>query len=462
MNLRCLRNTVNTENTMEATTESSINQQPLLGGGYPPIDPNKGKSLWKWLFAVLALALVAITTGSPNLYPTQRDDIKELLGLSDGMTTFLLSGGVMLLYITLPAGLFMDKFGADITFLISAIICVAGYASLPFCYTKPWLFVTMYFVMAFGSASLFIVCLQIVLSRAPAQIKGFSTSCVSAALSLSFGLFLEVFKGGKTALKCIGNSCVVSGFQMVSISVCVIVVIAAPIAYFCYKGFRQGGNQPSSKAWWLLLSPKLYVMLITNYMCVYDGMLVIQCGDIVWKRYGSGYPEAAGTWGTIFSITNCVCTIILSAILDVILHKLQSVRQRWFSFFWIAMGFIPAIVAVLFKTTDNEALFGVFTSMMGIPFGFGLTHIPAIVSDLFGNDKYGFAYGVVQAGAIIASASTMAILEAVENTGTLMAFIISAVLHVVISLIILLFVRPDSRQPGLGDESSLNERLVYD
>jgi glycyl-tRNA synthetase len=39
-------------------------------------------------------------------------------------------------------------------------------------------------------------------------------------------------------------------------------------------------------------------------------------------------------------------------------------------------------------------------SAMGIPFGFGLTQVPALVSDVFGNDKYGFAFGIVQIGKV--------------------------------------------------------------
>ena len=434
--------------------EPEINPSALLAG--TQADPNADKPLWRWFVAVILLGVVSLTTGTPNLYPSQRDAITHDLGLSSGLATFMLTGGVMMLFITLPTGMFMDHFGANLTFFISIFLTIIPYIILPFCYKITGLFITLYFVMAFGNASLFIVALQIAMSRSPAKVKGLSTSICSGALSLSFGLFLEIYKAGASGktLKCIGDNCVISGIEMVMIAVCVMVIVCAPIAYLCYRDFEQGGNQPSVRSWKLLGNYKLYILLLTMFMAVYDGQLIISAGDLVWKRYGRSYPDGASKYGIAFSVTNCVFSIGLSALLDLVMNKTKSPRQRWFGIFWFAMGLVPLMIAILFKTTDNEILFAVFTSMMGIPFGFGMTHIPALTSDTFGNDKVGFAFGVVQIGSIIASASTMSIMNALEKTGTMMAFIVAALLHVICSGLVFFLLKPlgdaDVRSPTLN------------
>lgn len=48
--------------------------------------------LWKWIVAVIFLAMAGLTTGSVNLYPSQRDSIILALDISDSLGTFMLTG----------------------------------------------------------------------------------------------------------------------------------------------------------------------------------------------------------------------------------------------------------------------------------------------------------------------------------------------------------------------------------
>ena len=90
--------------------------------------------------------------------------------------------------------------------------------------------------------------------------------------------------------------------------------------------------------------------------------------------------EFVSKYGIAFSVTNCAFSIGLSAVMN----KRGSPRQKWFAVFWFVMGVTPPLV----KTTDNEIVFK------------GMTHIPALTSDTFGNDEVGFAFGVVQIGSL--------------------------------------------------------------
>jgi hypothetical protein len=223
-----------------------------------------------------------------------------------------------------------------------------------------------------------------------------------------------------------------------------------------YRAFPQEGNQPGTKSWSLLLDLRLYILLVAMWLTVYDGMLVVSAGSQVWKYYGRGYPHGAADWGTWFSVTNCIFSIGLSALLDFLLNKLKSTRPRLYSIFTVVIGLIPAAVAIIFRKTDIEPLFGVMMSAMGIAFGFGLTQIPALVSDVFGNDKYGFAFGIVQIGAIVASASTMPIVESLRQTGIMVCFIVAAVGHLVVAGAVFA-VLAKSRKPN---QSSVAEILL--
>jgi hypothetical protein len=290
--------------------------------------------------------------------------------------------------------------------------------------------------MSFGSSSLFVTGMQLALARAPAAIKGISLSVVSAAMSLSFGALLELFKLGKKEMPCRGQGCVFSGFQLVSFVVSGILIVSVPGAFFFFRGFPEHVNVEKPKTnWSLLRNPILYLFLVNMFCGIFDGMMVLSAGDTVWNKYGKGYPAGASTWGTAFSFTNFASTILLSILIDWALNKWDDFRQRWFGFFWMGFGAKPITVSLLFHFTDDSVLFGIFMSAMGILFGFSLTQIPAMVSDAFGNEKYGTAFGIVQVGSIIAAASTMPVVDQLSTDGIMGMFILAAALHVLLGII---------------------------
>ena len=418
---------------------------------------NTQEPLWKWFVGVILLSLITLTTGSPNLYPSQIDNIKESLHISSGVATFMLTGGVMLMYITLPTGVFMDHFGTTITYFISIGITVLSYIFLPFCSNIPGLFIFVYLLMAFGSSSMFIVNLEIALSRSPPKIKGFSTSIVSASLSLSFGIFLEIFKVGKksTLIKCRGYECVFSSFQVVALVIIAVVVILSPISFYFFRQFEPDVHQQTQKSMKrckIFTQFRFYLLLLLMFLTVFDGLLVVSGGSMIWALYGKGYPNGASDWGIVFSVINCVFTILLSALLDFFLQKLRVGRPNTFGIFWCIMGIIPFVVGFLFKYTDNEKLFGVIVSVMGIPFGFGLTQIPALTSDYFGNELFGFIFGFIQIGSIAASASTMPLVQIMKKTDIMITFFVCGSFHVIFG-ILMRFIH----QIEKVDDSTLNE-----
>ena len=414
----------------------------------------KTEPIWKWFIGVIGLAAISLTTGTPNLYPSQFDNIQQALGISNSVATFMLTGGVMLLYITLPTGIFMDKYGTNITFLISLLITVISYIVLPFTSSIPGLFIFFYLVMAFGSSSLFIVNLEIAFSRSPPKIKGFSGSIVSASLSLSFGLFLEIYKAGKNGLKCNGYECVFSSFQMVAIVVIVVLVVISPISFFFFRQFPAPHFEASSrpeKSYKVFLQFKFYILILSMFLCVFDGLMIVSAGSILWPMYGKGYPNGASDYGIAFSATNCVFTIILSAILDFFIHKLGKGRSTVFGVFWICLGIFPLINAIIFKSTDNEALFAVFSSTQGIPFGFGLAQIPATVSDFFGNELFGFVFGFIQIGSIAASACTLPVAQQMNPTDVMITFFICAAAHLLLGVSLVLLPKCDKPNKRLEE-----------
>lgn len=398
----------------------------------------KEEPLWKWIAGCIFLAFASVCSGTPNLYPTFKSQFMETLNISSGMATFLLTGGVMLLYVTLPAGMFMDKFGSTLTLFISTIVTVVFYLLLIAVRNITWLFITCYFIMSFGSASLFISCLQIALSRSPIKIRGVSASIVSASLSLSFGLWILVFNAGEKIFPKMGGY-VFDGITSVAVFCSIIIAISVVIAYFLYRNFPQDRpveNNTAGIPWHILGNYRLYILLFTMGFSVFDGLCVISGGSRIWKLYGN--EDAAKRWATPFSFTNCVCTIVFSMVLDLLIAKLDRPRTKIFGAMWICALIFPLAVAIAFSLGRAEALLGVFLSAMGIPFGFGITHCPTMTSEVFGSDVYGFAFGIVQVGSIIASASAMPIVDALSRTGITVLFCILAVVHVALGVCLIL------------------------
>jgi MFS family permease len=123
-------------------------------------------------------------------------------------------------------------------------------------------------------------------------------------------------------------------------------------------------------------------------------------------------------------------TILCSAILDCLVHKCHSQRAQLFGILWILFAVLPLLVLLEFLTSKSKIAFGIVMSMMGISFGTGLAQIPALISDFFGNDKYGFAFGIAQIGSIVAAAITLPMMSQVGRTGTIIIFAFCAAMHV--------------------------------
>lgn len=413
--------------------------------------------LWKWILSVIFLSISCLTTGTVNLYPSQRDSILKALNISESVGTFMLTGGVMLMYITLPTGIFMDHFGGNITLVISSIIIIISYTILSIFNKNTWIFIIFYLLMSFGSSSLLIVCLHLTFSRSPKKIKGISASVITAALSMSFGMFLEIYKAGRNVFKCNDNDCVFSSFRLVAIVTIVMIIISCPSAYIFYRQFPHVGNKPSTKSWSLFLDYKLYSFLVGMFVTVFDGMIVLEAGQHIWKLYGHSYPSGASDWGMLFSVINCIMTLLVSAILDWLKAKYSITRIRSFGTFYSTCSIILLILGIIYIKTDNEILFAIFFSMLGIPFGVGLTQIQTLVSDTFGNDKYGFAFGIAQFGSVIASASAMPLFLKLQKNGIMITFFVFSGLHLILGLVFI-FSRNDDEQ----NENTITNPILID
>jgi Na+/melibiose symporter-like transporter len=92
---------------------------------------------------------------------------------------------------------------------------------------------------------------------------------------------------------------------------------------------------------------------------------------------------------------------------------------------------------------------------MGIPFGFGIAQVPALTSDIFGNDQYGFGFGIVQFGSIFSSIIAMPLMKSLGKTGTTVVFVVCGLLHIVESI---LWFFSKNNQPEI--DTSRNEALV--
>lgn len=423
--------------------EEYLMDQPLLFGSESEITKEEPKVSYyiKWTLAIVFLSMISLCVGSINIWPSLSSDlIKTIDGMNDKISTLTFSAGVMIMFFTLPAGIFLDKFGTGITWIIANILHIVPYYALPYVRKSTPLFIFLFIIMSFGSSSIFVTILQTVLARSPPTVKGLCTSIVSGSVTMAFGLWLQMFLVGGKVFNCTGD-CIVEKLKFICIANPSIVCVASPIAYYLFNQFKpkqsntDGNSLIGSTAHKLTYkdifkNPKLYFLIALILVCVFDGLCVISGGDIIWNKYGNGYPGAAQKYGIVFSAVNFVCTILLSILVDTIVSKSDKPRRRWFSLFWIIFAIIPLLVGLVFKYTNIEIVFVICISMMGIPFGFGLAQIPALVSEIFGNNNYGLAFGIVQIGSVASSISAMPLIQIMNNQAIISMFFVLAVLHV--------------------------------
>ena len=95
-------------------------------------------------------------------------------------------------------------------------------------------------------------------------------------------------------------------------------------------------------------------------------------------------------------------------------------------------------------------------SLMGIPFGFGLTQIPALTSDIFGDNQYGFAFGIVQIGSIIAALTTMPVMQSLQKKGVTIFMLIITIAQLSMSIIWFFY----KKKPNTLSDPSTNSYLI--
>jgi MFS family permease len=392
-----------------------------------------------WVPTVFFLCLVTLCAGSTNLYPSDRQSLATALDISDTPMEVMLTGGVIMSFFALPPGVFLDKFGPDATLWGAASVLVIIYIVLPFCYKTPPAYIVLYLIMALMGETLLVVGEQIALDRSPSSVKGISCSLVAACMSASFGVYLEIYKVGisSAAFGCTGANCTISGVRLVGVVIAIVLAICVPSSYLLYRRFPKSDTNEGEKvaAWWLIKDWQLWILLFATFLTVFDGLLVINSGVRIWTNYGRGYPDGAATWGTAFSLINAITSVLFSILIDWAIHKFEAARKRLFCYFWFGFGVVPFVVAVLFETTDSSVAFGILISLMGLPFGFGLAQIPPILTECFGTEHYGFAYGISQLGSILAAVVTLFV-QRLDGLGILLIFIAAGVLHIVTGLLI--------------------------
>ncbi|EAY22879.1 Major Facilitator Superfamily protein [Trichomonas vaginalis G3] len=401
-----------------------VNQEPLLitnTDGTP-------KSNIPWFSALILLSIVSFSTGSINIFGSLKDNFHKDLGFNETFASVMISIGTTLMYFTLPAGIFMDKFGDTITLICSIVFMVIGYLVI-FFIPGHVVFCIFFFIAAFGCSSCFISILQIALSRNP-KFVGISVSIVSSSLSLAAGLLSRLFNVGQKVFK--NTNEFEAGLKLISMFVILVSSILTLIAYFLYRNYQAPtANKASSSSSFklgVLKDYRLYLLLFTMMFCVTDGMLVILSGTDFWKAYtpnGEGY---AMKWLILFSILNMVFTILLSSLFDLLMNKWNIIRTKIFGVIWMIFALIPVLIGIVFCSAHSITGFGIIFSLLGIPFGLGLTMIPAMTSDLFGNSMYGFAFGVVQFGSITSTLSILSITGSLKKTGlTVLLFVVAAI-----------------------------------
>ena len=394
----------------------------------------------KWIIAIISLFIISLCLGTPNIYPSVDKEMKELLGVSNNVCTFMLTAGTFLMYFTLPAGLIADKFGSTIPFVISVLLTLISYISMAFSSSISWLFIILYLLGAFGSSSTFLLCLEIVIARSPKSIPTISVSIVSAALSLSTGTWIQIYNLGGKLFKCTEN-CTLIKIKTVILFLSISLLLFSLIALFFFRQFREHKDSnsvdfssQSINYWMVLKNPRLYLLMITIFLTVFDGLTILNGGPKLWEIYGSKDEKEQITYVTVFSIVNCVMTILISFLIDFLIAKFKFSRIRIFSCIWMIFIIIHILIVILFNFSHSTIAFGIATSLMGIPFGVGLANIPAITAELFGNSNYGFAFGIIQIGSMIAAGITMPIENHVSKLGFTIILIVQIVLHILTSI----------------------------
>ena len=395
--------------------------------------------MWKWVVTIISLSVVSICVGTPNIYATFEEQIRDLIGVSDNLCIFMITAGTFIMYLTLPAGLFIDKFGSHLTFTISVLLTLASYIGMAFSENISWLFIVLYLLGAFGSTSTFLCCQQIVLGRSPPSISTISVSMTGAALSLSAGIWIQVFYHGEDLFPCQGN-CTIVQLRTVILFLSILLALSSVIAFFFYRQFRETKQstyyESSGQISYCdaIMNPKLYLLMVTIFLCVFDGLTILNGGPKIWEYYG--YKDGQITYITLFSIINSITTMVLSVVIDLLIHKFSFSRIRIFSCLWLIFISIHIFILVLFNFSHSKLAFGIATSLMGIPFGVGLANIPAITFEIFGYSNYGFAFGIVQVGSLIAAAITMPIESHLSKIGISIILIVQIILHILTSILI--------------------------
>ncbi len=410
--------------------------------------PKKSRIFYGWW---VLLALLIIGSIGPMarysisaFFPSLSQDLgwsRSLIGTAQSISLWSYS------FLSIAAGLMLDRIGSRKTILIGGVVCLIGWLLLSSVNSVWQLYVYYGIVMGAAVSFTHLVTVQSTSRKWFIRRGGLAGGIVGSAFALGTAVFSPLL----TALA------VSYGWRVVSfVGAFVAGIPILALAFFVVRdtpesmGLHPDGDATISnpqvktpepeRSWRIVdaLKTPQFILLFVSYSLlgiVYNGLL----GHLViWAVDLGSTVAAAGIFVTIFNGPS-----ILARVGGGVLGDRYGKRKI------ILIGAFISFAMTLagWKAVDSPLMLGVFVVAVGLGIGFSNTLFAPYLGDLFGRRNVGSLFGILTLGwGLIGGVGPLVWGEIYDRTGSYsLALLVSAVSYAA-AVIMLVLVKPLRRQ----------------
>mmetsp|Transcript_39807 Transcript_39807/g.100337 ORF Transcript_39807/g.100337 Transcript_39807/m.100337 type:complete len:460 (-) Transcript_39807:203-1582(-) len=387
---------------------------------------------------LLAGVLIGLISGSPNAVNIIANDLKDDQDLSDFTISFMTSFGVIGLFLTMPAGVLNDRYGAWIVAVVGSVLLIGGLTVMTFTSKSTVvLMIISYTVAGFGSGAAFICALSAAIKALPAR-PGLAVALVGGSLSLSLALIVQSWNLYGFIFDCDGHpSCwrgklrliawLGGGISLASSFLLYFIPTHQQIADYAAQTRAEKGAEeqeallddgkeeekkntptPMKETVRILLNVFFWCLTFGYFAGIASGILIIAETTNMWEAF-VGYKDegTAGYISTTFSVLNICCNLLSGWLSDLLLKKYGVERRKCLTVVGFFFGALCIIAGCLTFVTNpsngTKVVYFILMAAGGGCFGSSVTLYPTVVGEQYGHIDFGVYFGYLQIGSCAAT-----------------------------------------------------------
>eukprot|EP01119_Soliformovum_irregulare_P021978 TRINITY_DN7416_c0_g1_i1.p1 TRINITY_DN7416_c0_g1~~TRINITY_DN7416_c0_g1_i1.p1 ORF type:complete len:460 (+),score=59.44 TRINITY_DN7416_c0_g1_i1:117-1382(+) len=366
--------------------------------------------------------------------------------------------GLLGMYLTIPAGIALDKFGPAKTALVCSIMSILGFLTASFVPSGPYMWILLVIcimLISFGSGGVFLCTLGTTITMS-ATGGGLGVAATSASMSLSLAFTVWITSRFEILSKCNGDQCWRDDFRFLAILQAVIQIPGVLLLFLLHRQkyrtlhFSTAITQmePAKKSWTLIQSLQVFkeitfwCLMIAYFIGIGSAVVILTQLQDMWNHMDLNHAMTSWPKNILiaFSFGNAVGNALCGVLSNHTHRKGIMSHTTLVAIVLFTSTLAFAAIFLLYHYAGSLIATGILLASVGLYFGCYLVLFPLIVGDRYGPENFGKVFAYVSLSSSAASFVIPQLLTVIRRydaifLGTTSLLFLSACLMVLLNLI---------------------------